>query len=349
MAQSFKIGRVFGIDIELHWTFILLMLVFLILSTYVFLLIVLLFACVLVHELAHSVSSLRNNVKVKKIILLPIGGASIIDDSKLRPDVEFNIAISGPLMSLFLGCLFGALVAFSPPGIVTQTLQFLFLMNIFLGVFNLLPAFPTDGGRVFRSWLERKHDEYDATMLTVRASKYVLVLFIAGSLAYYLLISASLFDIEFVLLWDILIAFYLYGGAASEKQIAELKRNARGLSVRGAVTKHFALVGPDTSVGDLYDLVKSSGEHLLITRIGGDYAYVNLLNAPKRGNPKTASDLAVRMPSMPDGTGIVEALRRMGGEESGLAAVVRGGRLVGIVTMSSLQTLLSLHVMNKQK
>lgn len=244
MAQSYRIGRLLGIDVELHWTFILLMAASLLLSTYLFLLLALLFVCVLIHEIAHCITCLRNGVKVKKIILLPIGGASIIDDAGLSPDVEFNVAISGPLMSLFLGCLFGLLVIFAPPGLATQILQFLFLMNIFLGVFNLMPAFPTDGGRVFRSYMERRHDEYEATMLTVTASKYVLVLFVLGSVAYLMVIGASLFNIEFILLWDLLIAFYLYGGAISEKQMAELKKEAGGLSVRGAVSRHFVFVSP---------------------------------------------------------------------------------------------------------
>ncbi len=166
-----------------------------------------------------------------------------------------------------------------------------------------MPAFPTDGGRVFRSYLERKHDEYTATMLTVTASKYMLAVFVLGSVAYLFLIGASLFNMEFMLLWDLLIVFYLYGGAMSERQTAELKREAKGLSVRGAVTRHFALVKPEASVRDLYALVTKSGEHLFITKLEGGYAYVNLLGTRRRGNPRTARDLADGMPSMPCGHG----------------------------------------------
>jgi Zn-dependent protease len=348
MAQSYRIGSLFGIGIELHWTFILLLLACLLLSTYLFLLIALLFVCVLIHEVAHSITCKRNNVRVKKIILLPIGGASIIDDAKLSPEVEFNVAISGPLMSIFLGCLFGVLVIFAPLGLPTMILQFLFIMNIFLGVFNLMPAFPTDGGRVFRSYLERRHDEYTATMLTVKASKYTLAIFLVGSLAYLVFTGASLFNIEFILLWDLLIVFYLYGGAMAEKQTAELKRDAKGLSVRGAVTKHFALVGPGTSVRDLYGLAAKSGEHLFITKLPEGYAYVNLLSTRRRGNPTSARDLSARIPSMPVGTGLVDALQMMGSAEASMGAVTDRGRLVGIVTLSSLQTFLSLHVLNKK-
>ncbi len=82
-VQSLGIGKIFGIEIELHWTFLLLLLFTLLISTFVFILIVLLFVCVLIHELAHSITSLRNGIKVKKIILLPIGGASIIEQCLL--------------------------------------------------------------------------------------------------------------------------------------------------------------------------------------------------------------------------------------------------------------------------
>jgi len=348
MAQSYKIGRLLGIDIELHWSFIILILLTLLLSTYVFVLIVLLFVCVLIHELAHSITSLRNHVKVKKIVLLPIGGASIIDDTKLSPSVEFNIAVSGPLMSLFLGCLFGVLVIFAPPGIINQVLQFLFEINILLGVFNLFPAFPTDGGRVFRSYLERKHDEYKATMLTITASKYVLVLFVAGTLVYVALIDAPLYYKEFTVLWDLLIAFFLYGGATAERQLAELKRNAKGISIKDSVSRHFIFVEPDATMRDLYAIAKRSREHTFITKMGSDYAYVNLLEKSKSGGARSASDLAVRMPQLPANTGIVEALQRMESDESVLAAVVSKSRLIGIVTISSLQTFLSLHVLNKR-
>ncbi|VVB76665.1 Zinc metalloprotease [uncultured archaeon] len=347
MAQSYRIGSLFGVAIELHWSFIMLLLLTLLLSTYVFMLIALLFVCVLIHELAHSITSIRNGVKVKKIILMPIGGASIIDETKLSPEVEFNVAVSGPLMSVFLGCLFGALVAFAPAGLANQIFQYLFEINLLLGVFNLLPAFPTDGGRVFRSYLERRYDEYKATMMTVTASKYVMVIFIAGTIVYALLLNAPAYYKEFTVLWDLLIVFFLLGGALSEKQMAELKRDSRGLTIAGAASTHFKFVEPNTAVGSLYDLVRKSKEHVLITTIGSDYAYVNLAGTAKKGSVRTAADLAVVMPRLPASTGLVDALSIMESAESGIAAVIDKKKLAGIITVSNLQTFLALHVLNK--
>ncbi|MEM3180976.1 MAG: site-2 protease family protein, partial [Candidatus Micrarchaeaceae archaeon] len=192
--QSPKIGKIFGVDIELHWLSILFLLLFLFISLYLFLLMLLLLVSVLLHELAHSVTSIRNKIKVSKIILiLPIGGLSVLDKININPKIEFNIAVAGPIMSIFIGSAFGVLVPFTPPGIITQIFQFMFEINILLGVLNLLPAFPTDGGRVFRSYLERKHNFYDATMLTVKTSKAIMYALVIGALAYVLIISSSFY------------------------------------------------------------------------------------------------------------------------------------------------------------
>ena len=183
--QSPKIGRIFGIDIELHWLSVLFLILFLFVSVYIFFLMLLILASVLLHELAHSITAIRNKVKVSKIILiLPIGGLSVLASININPKIEFNIAIAGPIMSILLGTFFGIFVPFMPPGLLTQVFQFMFEINILLGVLNLLPAFPTDGGRVFRSYLERKYDWYKSTMLTVKLSKGIMYALVIGTLAY---------------------------------------------------------------------------------------------------------------------------------------------------------------------
>lgn len=347
--QSYKIGKIFGIDIELHWTFIMLILLTLLLSTYVFILMVLLFVCVLIHELLHSIVSLRNNVNVRKIILLPMGGASIIDPMEMDPKVEFNISIAGPLMSLLLGSVFGFFVAFSPPGPLTQVLQFLFQINILLGVFNLLPAFPTDGGRVFRSYLERRYNAYKATMITITAGKYVMALFLIGTLVFVMLITAPLYYKEFVFLWNIIIVFFLYGGAQAEKELAEVRKEAKGVSVKDVVSKHFSFVPPERKVRELYGIVKRTKMHLLLTKVGSDYAYLDLLRKERLGSATFAKDIATKIPTIGLDTNVVDALEVMEANDSGIAAVTSRSRLVGIITLSHLRSFLSLHVISKKR
>jgi Zn-dependent protease len=344
-AGSLKIGNIFGINVELHWSFILLLLFTLILQLYLgFAIIVLLFVCVFVHELAHSVTSLRNGIKVKEIVLLPIGGISNIDAVKMKPDVEFNVAIAGPITSLFIGGLFGMLSAVSPIGIITFIFQWMFILNIFLGIFNILPAFPMDGGRVLRGYLERKHNEFDATMLTVRISTYIIALFLIGSFIYIITTNVSLVYKETYALIYLFIAFWLYGGAQAEKQTAILRKDTAGLNVSRAISKGFIIVKPNTTVKKLYSLFKETNEHIILTKINGGYGLVDLFRR-RTDSAKTAIDLAIPIIKIPSQTNVVDAVSKI--NDSGIALVVQNDKPIGIITPQRLQALISLHIMNK--
>ncbi len=348
-SSSPKIGKLFGIDIELHWTFLLLVLFALLVSVEFFVIIVLLFICVLIHELAHSVTSQRNHIKVKKIVLLPIGGASIIDETKIDPRVEFNIALAGPVMSFLLGGIFGIAVIFSPPGYFTQLLQFLFEINVLLAVFNILPAFPMDGGRVLRSYLQRKHNFYDATNITVKISDYIMILFLLGTFAFVAFATSfSLVYREFVLLWDVIIVAFLYGGAQGELEAARLKKATTGLTVFAAVSKKYIYVEPGMTLNHLYELIRRKREHLAITRLGGAYAYVNLLSTKKLNGRKVmyVSDVAEEIPSVGKSAGITDALSKAEANEVGMLAVVDRGKLIGIATVAGMRTIISLHALH---
>ncbi len=356
MAESYKIARLYGIDIEVHWTLILLIFFTYLISVYysspIFILIVLLFVCVLIHELSHSVVALKNNVGVRRIILMPLGGASIIDQLDMHPKVEFNIAVAGPLMSLLLAAIFGLLVTLAPEGALTYLLQFLFLMNLLLGAFNLLPAFPTDGGRVLRSYLERRYDSYKATMLTIKASNYVMGLLVLGTIVYVVVVlpaSVSVAYKEFVFLWTMLIILFLFEGAQAEKQLIGLKRDAAGVSLRDVVSRHFSFVDSGRKLHELYGIMKKTKKHLFITRVGRDYAFVNLLGRAKLQEDSTVSDVARPIPSVDVKTNLVDALEMLESGETGIAAITSNGKLAGVVTLSHLQTFLSLHVLKKRK
>jgi Zn-dependent protease len=348
MAGDVSIGRMFGIDISLHWTFILLILFVLFISLYLSLLIILLFVCVLLHELAHSITSLRNGIKVKKIMLLPIGGASIIDTVNIDPKVEFNIAIVGPIMSLFLGGISGIAVLFSPPGMITQILQFLFEINILLGVFNLLPVFPMDGGRVFRSYLQKRHNFFDATMLTIKASEYIMVLIVLGTIGFAAFATSYSFSYrEFMVVWDLIIVMFLYGGVQAERENAIIKRDTKGLYVGEAKSRSFVFVRADRKISYLYKLMKKYGEHLMITKIGSEFAIVDIFKKEKMKNAVYVKDVARVIPKISSSTGVADALSKMESTESGIMAVVSRGKLTGIVTSAQLQAFITLHLASR--
>jgi Zn-dependent protease len=343
VSLSPTIGRVFGIPVQLHWTFLgLMLLAFVLLITasggaFLFSLIILLFICVLIHEFAHSLTALRNGIKVKKIILLPIGGASVIDLNKVKPRLEFKIAIAGPIMSIILGIIFLPLYLLFPGGLIGQALQFLFEINLLLGVFNLLPGFPLDGGRVLRSYLQIKRSFIDATRVTVKASNAVIVLFIIGTVIYAAAIKNVTFSYrEFIVLWDIIIALFLYEGARAELQSAEFKNSAADLRARDMMTRNFIFVSRNTGINALYREMVSRGTTLLLTRKGGKiYAmfgdvqkFKNYSNLSERG---IMSLFKTEVPQIKESLKLSKALDIMQIDEVNVLAVTKGTKVTGVL------------------
>ncbi len=182
MQWSWSIGRLFGIDTRIHATFALI-LVWAAFSSYsssgtivaagvgvAFLLAV--FGSVLLHELGHALTARMFGVPTRQIILTPIGGMAEIEASDLRPREELFIALAGPAVSLLLGTILlflaGLFGTFSPFGFVAG----LAWANLAIGLFNLVPAFPMDGGRVLRAGLAMRMDYYRATGIAAKVGQY---------------------------------------------------------------------------------------------------------------------------------------------------------------------------------
>jgi Zn-dependent protease len=222
--SSIRLARIGGIDIRMHWTFLVLV----ILVVWVnissgastvgagLLWITAVFGSVLVHEYAHCIVARRRGAVVEDILLLPIGGFSQLRKMPERPADEFAIAIVGPLTSLGLAALSVAGgVAFGahlwPPALFGGSwFARLAWLNALLGGFNLLPALPMDGGRVVRALLERRHDRLTATRQAARIARMLAVVMIVGGVFY-----------DF---WLILIGLFVYLGANAEQQAAEKER-----------------------------------------------------------------------------------------------------------------------------
>jgi Zn-dependent protease len=216
--SSIWVARVGGIDIRMHWSFLVLV----ILVVWVnisggastvgasLLWITAIFASVLVHEYAHCIVARRRGAIVQDILLLPVGGLSQLKEMPEGPADEFAIAIVGPLASFGVAALalagglaFGAHLW--PPSLFAGSwFARLAWLNVLLGGFNLLPALPMDGGRVARALLERHHDRLTATRQAAR---------IARILAVVMIMSGVLYDF-----WLVLIGLFVYLGASAEEQ-----------------------------------------------------------------------------------------------------------------------------------
>jgi Zn-dependent protease len=223
MKWSINAGRIFGIKLRIHLTFFLLLL-------YVFfsdikqgfgqaglsvLFVCAIFACVVIHELSHSLVARRFGREPKSITLLPIGGVAAIDMMPTKPSQEIAISIVGPATNIVIAillALFGGVkmaVALSNNSGLTASQIFitdLIAANIVLAVFNLIPALPMDGGRVFRSILALKFGFLRATLWAVTIGKVIAVLFIILGFFYNP--------------WLVLIGLFIFSGANSERQQA---------------------------------------------------------------------------------------------------------------------------------
>ncbi len=258
--SSYKIFSFMGIDVELHWSFILFLVALFILDTTFFFILVVIFTFVTIHELCHSVVAIRNGMEVKRIIMIPIGGMAQIEMSDMTPWMEFKMAMAGPmfnfaaagvlfLFSLALGIpliewvssFLSAPAEFSLP-ILSSLIFYSFYANIILGAFNLFfPAFPLDGGRVLRALLAMRYPYLKATEM----AKYISYLMAS------LLFSIGLFG---VLLgggggiWIMAIAIFIGLGATGEYKALVVDTVVSKIEVNEIMSKNYPVLDPRDSI-----------------------------------------------------------------------------------------------------
>lgn len=354
------IGSVFGIKVQLHWTFVLLMLFTFAIAVvypsflYFFVIIVLLFVCVFVHELFHSITARRNKVEIKKIILLPIGGASVMDENaKIDPRVEYRIALVGPVVSILLGVIFGILVIYSPLGIIRELLQFLFIINILLGVFNLIPGFPLDGGRILRSYLQEKEGALEATKKTVKISNIFVWIFIIGTVIYAVLApNYSFFSREFLVFWDVLIGLFIYDGSKAELQSTYIKAYSSKIRMKDAMTDKFFVVKEGVLVEDIYKKMLNKEGYVIVVKGAAGYRIINrLLDAGAFGKLKSKKVESISLPiqKVDYRKSLTNAVSIMNSSGIGAAVVVSGNRIRGVLLMRRIESLIALKTSTKNK
>jgi Zn-dependent protease/CBS domain-containing protein len=240
MGGSFKIGRFSGIDVRVHWTFMLLLAFFAFLGYQAsgtlagaltpIAVIVALFICVLLHEFGHSLVAQRFGLEIRSITLLPIGGVSNLESLPEKPSDEVKITLAGPLVNVVLTPIFfgvGLLLGAQPRmptdlftgiGSVGQFFFYLGYLNVVLAVFNLIPAFPLDGGRVLRGALATRLGALRATEIASRVGQlFAFAFFIIGLLGGNFLLA--------------LIGVFIFFGANGEAQMVRQREQTRGLRV----------------------------------------------------------------------------------------------------------------------
>ncbi|MEN6520559.1 MAG: site-2 protease family protein [Armatimonadota bacterium] len=265
--RGYRLGEIAGFEINIDWSWlIILFLVTYSLAAYYFpdvnpgmsvpvnwvmgfIAALLLFASVLAHELMHSVVARRYGIEIKGITLFIFGGVSQTGAEPETPKVEFYMAIAGPLTSLILGGAFYLLAAVGASGKwpmpVVAITGYLGLINIILAIFNMVPGFPLDGGRVLRSGL------WAWTKSLERSTRYASY---SGQGFGYLLMGFGLFNIlggAFIGgIWMIFIGWFLAGAAKSSYEQVVFREALSGVDVERVMTAEVPTVSPDVSVED---------------------------------------------------------------------------------------------------
>ncbi|HEX5132551.1 MAG TPA: site-2 protease family protein [Candidatus Krumholzibacteria bacterium] len=352
MKWSIRIGSLFGIPVFIHVTFLL----FLVwigvmgwreaqsmsaaLAGVMFVLSV--FACVVLHELGHALTARRYGIPTRDITLLPIGGVARLEKMPDDPRQELWVALAGPAVNVVIaGAIFllsrvpvspAAMESFSITG--GSFLGRVMFVNVFLVLFNLLPAFPMDGGRVLRALLATRMEYARATRLAAIIGQSMAFLFgFAG-----LFINPML----------IFIALFVWIGAAQEASMVQMKYSLSGVPVGSAMVRDFRTLRQTdtlenaiqlTLAGTQRDFPVVDGDHMV-----GVLTQKEMLSALARaGASVSVSEVMQREFVVVDAAEMLDtAFRRMSASRCNTAPVTFQGKLVGIVTMENIGELLAI-------
>ncbi|MBN1956354.1 MAG: site-2 protease family protein [Anaerolineae bacterium] len=358
---SIKLLTIRGIPIRMHITFPLI----LVLAAFQFglagadwvrgavfgvIVTLLLFVGVVLHELAHSLVAMGFGTKVREIVLLPLGGVARMENLPERPSQELLMAVAGPVASAVIGATLGAITRLTLPDEIwweflpaiaegrpqwTHLLPYLAFVNIFLAAFNLIPAFPMDGGRVLRALLAAMMPYGRATAIAVS---------IGQGLAWLMGLVGLLRRDVLVML----VALFVYIGATQEGRMTQVKLALAGLKVGRAFSRRALPVGPNDSLAHAVDLTLEGfqsdfpvcdGEKLV-----GMLTRADILLGLKEHGPTAAIHRVMRQsyPVASPDDDLFEVQQRM--SQAGLEAipVVEGAAFQGLLTRQDLEEVYTL-------
>jgi len=347
--------RLFGVPIRFHFTFVLL-LVFLIaigaeggsglLSA---LYMVALFASVVLHEMGHALVSRRFGIKTTDILLFPIGGIARLERNP-KPSEELWIAVAGPVVNLIICAILEGVLFFRNGSFAWHTsgkldasslLASIATGNLVLAVFNLLPAFPMDGGRMLRAYLALSRPEEEATQIAARAGRWLAFL-----IGVYALSSAN-----YILVF---IAFFVYLGAMQESVAAIGRALTHGVPVRAAMITEFHTLSHGQTIRDAANLLLATSQQdfpvVLGEQVLGLLGRNRLLRAMADAGPEgyVASAMDRDFATVRPDLDLSEAVPLLA-QSGACALVMESEKLVGLLTSENLTEFLLLKRFERMK
>lgn len=348
MGSSFKLFTIRGIDVKIHITFPLILIWAGLqygsrtgsLESAAFGVIgfALLFVLVTLHELGHSFAAQYFGVSVRQIVLSPLGGVAQLAEIPEKPIQEFIVAIAGPAVNVVIAILMGVIALGSSLNIgnpilalsglgglsINSLFGFVFIYNIVLAVFNLIPAFPLDGGRIFRSLLAMRLEYSRATAIAAIVGQVVAVL-----LGLFGLINGALFTI--------FIAVFIFMAARQEARLVKVRSLLRGVKVRQVFSSSVYVLHPESTVQQATNMMILGGQRNFAVVQGenlvGFLPHGTLITAMRTAAPHTYIANVMRRDVEPVALNddLFEVRRRMEAAQIEALPVAEVGRFLGII------------------
>lgn len=369
MQSQIKVGRIAGIEIGLHYSwFVIALLITFSLGTHftstnpdwnttwvwgtAILTAILFFGSIVLHELSHAMVAKARGLPVKSITLFALGGVAQIEKEASDPATEFKMAIVGPLTSLLLGggcLLFAWLLGWSPSDStgspLLAMLTWLGYINVLLAVFNMIPGFPMDGGRVLRSVIWRlTGDPARATRLAARTGQYISLVFIAiGVFRFFT--GAGIGG-----LWIALVGWFLHDAARASYAQAEITDRLKGIRVGDVMAHDCPAIDGNCNLQTFVDReLLRSGSRCFVVIENGSVVGLITPNEVKRVErqkwPYTTVDDAMqpvrKLHTVSATAELSDALDTMGRDDVSQLPVVSDGKVEGIITKSQVLNFLN--------
>ena len=358
MTWTWHLGKIAGIDLKLHWTFLILLgWIFwsyfsqsgeITSGLYGVAFIIALFACVVLHELGHALSARRYGVNTRNIVLLPIGGVANLEKMPEKPREELVVALAGPAVNVVIAVVLGAILAgFGGPAPIEDLetltrptgrifLTNLLAVNVLLVVFNMIPAFPMDGGRVLRALLAMRYDRAKATNIAAKLGQFLAIGFV--------------FLGFFTNFWLIFIGLFIFLGAGGENRMVEQQSLLAGLRVADVTMHQYTPLGADEPLQRAVDVLLDGQEKDFIVQQDGEPVGVLTRDDIIRGIKEHGAEApigriarSVALEQLFENTELVVAYQKLAASKTPICVVRdRLGQWTGVLNMENIHELILL-------
>ena len=356
MKANLSLGSVSGIKIMVHWTFFFLIayIAFYELNqggdlnsiVYNIVFIFAVFFCVVLHELGHALMARRYGIATKKITLLPIGGVASLERIPENPKQELFVAIAGPLVNVVIAILLyfivpvreimGLTISEIFESLDSLTLQnflfYLFVVNVGLVVFNLIPAFPMDGGRMLRAVLAMTMNRVKATLIASRIGQAIAVIFLLLGLLYNPFL--------------VFIALFVFLGAYGENRLVQNFALLDGHTVREAMMTNLTVFKPNDPIQKVADALISGTENNFVVMddesICGILYHKNIIEHSKKPNKPVSEIMSTAFHKINSNDDLKKTFRFISAERNSFFPVVENGRFVGAIDLTNLTEFIAL-------